>query len=98
MYPPPKNGALVCMNREDGSQAFCQVACESGSDFVFHPPLIYACDSSGHWVAYSHFPQSNLKAPWPDCASMIVAIIYYNPPGVVLCKCLGVGVGVPLGY
>ena len=76
MYLPPNNGALVCMNHEDGSPAFCQAACESGTDFVFHPPLIYVCDSSGNWFAYSHFPQSNLKAPWPDCASMFVAIMY----------------------
>ena len=80
MYPPPKNGALVCMNREDGSAVFCQVACESGTDFVFHPPLIYACSDSGHWFAYSPFPQSNLKAPWPDCASMFLAKIY-TPSG-----------------
>ena len=76
MYPAPMNGALVCMNREDGSQAFCQVACESGTDFAFHPPLLYVCDDSGRWFAYSPFPQSNLQVSWPDCASMFVAIIY----------------------
>lgn len=69
MYPPPMNGALVCMNREDGSQGFCQVACESGTDFVFHPPLLYVCDDSGHWFAHSPFPQSNVQVPWPNCAS-----------------------------
>jgi len=69
MYPPPKNGALVCINREDGSQVFCQVACTSGFDFVFHPALLYVCDDSGHWFTYSHFPQSNLTVPWPNCAS-----------------------------
>ena len=76
MYPPPKNGALVCINREDGSQVFCQVACTSGLDFVFDPPLLYVCDDSGHWFAYSPFPQSHLTAPWPNCASTFLAIIY----------------------
>ena len=74
--PSSHKRCLGCMNREDGSQVFCQVACESGTDFVFHPALVYACDDSGHWFAYSHFPQSHLQVPWPDCASMFVAIIY----------------------
>ncbi|XP_022788331.1 sushi, von Willebrand factor type A, EGF and pentraxin domain-containing protein 1-like [Stylophora pistillata] len=68
-YPPPKNGALVCLNHaDDGSQIFCQVACKHGTDFVTNPSVLYACPASGEWLPLAYLPNTSGKLPWPDCA------------------------------
>ena len=77
MYPPPKNGALACLNRKDDDAAlFCQVSCKDGTDFVFLPAMLYVCPYSGNWLPYSHFA-SNPRLPWPDCASKLKDIPLY---------------------
>ncbi|KAL9973308.1 hypothetical protein ACROYT_G019744 [Oculina patagonica] len=77
MYPPPKNGALVCLNRDDGSSAFCQVVCQHGTDFVAPPAYLYICDDTGTWRTHYLFP--NLQLPWPDCASGAGPSVVNNP-------------------
>ena len=69
-YPRPKNGALVCLNFGDGSQAICRVACENGTDFVRNPAMIYVCDDSGQWQPFSPFSIGYPQLPWPDCKGM----------------------------
>ena len=75
LYEPPANGALVCLNRDDdGSASFCQVACKSGTDFNFNPPMLYVCPYDGHWKTEVGWPLSRVP-PWPNCSSTISCLI-----------------------
>ena len=74
MYPPPKNGALACLNSKDDATALlCQVACKDGTDFVFPPSMLYVCLYSGKWLHYRPF-MHNPQLPWPNCASKFLDI------------------------
>jgi len=66
LYPPPKNGALACVNI-DGERRSCAAMCKNGYDFVFNPPVLYYCDG-GEWSPLSRFPFDK-TLPWPDCSA-----------------------------
>ena len=67
MYEPPENGALAC----NTILGYCQVQCQSGTDFVFNPPLYYWC-LDGVWQFYGQQDQEfSSDLPWPDCAGTL---------------------------
>ncbi|KAL9972183.1 hypothetical protein ACROYT_G018440 [Oculina patagonica] len=67
LYAPPKNGSLTC--NTIGEDKYCQVQCQSGSDFVFDPPLYYYC-GGGDWPFYAISGQNySTQLPWPDCST-----------------------------
>lgn len=92
MYAPPRNGALVCLNHDDGNALVCQVACKERTDFVFLPPMLYVCPDSGRWTYFSHF-RYNTTLPWPDCAGRFSVPLSLNPH-----PCSNVGTAVHGGF
>lgn len=70
MYEPPDNGALACNTILQ--DAFCQVQCQSGFDFVFNPPLYYFC-VEGQWQPYAPLTGQEFSSdlPWPDCGGKL---------------------------
>ena len=69
MYEPPENGALAC--NTISQDAYCQVRCQSGTDFVFNPPLYYWC-LDGVWQFYAQLGQEySTDLPWPNCAGTL---------------------------
>ncbi|XP_073252687.1 sushi, von Willebrand factor type A, EGF and pentraxin domain-containing protein 1-like [Porites lutea] len=63
IYPPPKNGALACLDFQ-GDPA-CAVMCKGGFDFVSNPAWLYFC-SQGQWRTLPF----TTGLPWPSCSEV----------------------------
>ena len=70
MFPPPRNGALVC-ETFNHQAPLCSAFCKNGTDFEFNPPLVYLC-SSGEWMYWSTPGVPVQNAPWPNCTGKTV--------------------------
>ena len=77
IFPPPRNGALVCMTTEVDLN--CAVMCSSGTDFEDTPPLLYYC-AGGEWNYLGGLlPRYKNSNPWPNCSCKSFIRFFVTP-------------------
>ena len=74
-YPPPKNGALACINIDE--HKICAVMCHEKLDFEYNPAMIYTYHrwTGREGFLFSVYPyEKRPSEQWPDCSSKLIYI------------------------